>query len=662
MRRGEFACRLVDVAVVGFAVWTLLYHLGLLLDLPTTALLIIWLVASAGILVLAARSTWVAAVLPARAAGQSSPRALPVGIAVAAGAGAAVAVASGAWLVGVILAVVAVAGVAWAAPWRAVPSEPTAQGSDSDSGTERLPSVPAWADLVAVLVAAGFAVFSQFILRTDGDDTFYVSRSVWVAQHGRIPVGDVLYGENGPVLPGAAPVSAIETFAGALARLLHVNAASFVYYLLLPAATFFAILALWRLVRLWAPRRAALCLLLAVVFLLWSGGSTASFGSFHLVRSWQGKAIFVSFLVPALYAYLSEWAQTRRRRSYLLALAAGIAGVGLTSSATFVVPLVVAAAGLGLLIRYGLNRWSTRNILLLGLVVVYPVAAALAVTTLAGTPAGDDGSYLQPDVAWQWVVGPGPLTLLGGAALWLGPFLVRRGAAAAMVWGAGSITAVLMIPGVFAALAGASGSGPVLWRAMWVAPVPALVGLFAAVPLRQLSAVWVPRWVAAGLPAVAGVLVLVLAGTPIWDHTNRARLADPQWKTNQAAVSEVFAILRAYPDAKVVLAPSAVMSVLPLVTSEVKAVNPRTLYTVALTDGTADTRRLLSNLANQRGKQPTAEEVLDGVKRTEVDVACVARRNDAGKAKLVAAGFGAERRVGRTLSCLTAGPDGQGTR
>jgi hypothetical protein len=694
MRRGEVASRVLDVAVVGFAIWTVLYHLALLVDIPTTALLIVWLVALAAVVLLARRS-WMATVAPATVAIQDRAKPLPVGIAVAAGAASAIAVVAGAWLLGLALAAAAIAGTALAAPWRSAGPDPARDGASRGrsapggasgggsaaggapggaaggrfaaggarggaagglSGTGGGPDVPSpWADLAAVLVAAGFAVFSQFIVRPDGDDAYYVNRSVWVAQHGRIPVGDVLFVEHGPVMPGAAPVSSVEAFAGAVARVLHVNAASFVYYVLLPGATFLAVLALWRLVRAWAPRRAVLCLLLAAAFLLWSGASSASFGSFHLVRSWQGKAIFVSVAVPALYAYLSEWLRTRRRRSYLLAIAAGVAGVGLTSSATFVVPLVAAAVGVGLLIQYGLTRWSIRQILLAGMVALYPVAAGLAVAALIGSPAGEDTSFNPAETTWDWVVGPGPLTLLGGAALWLGPFLVRRGAAAALAWGTSAVALVLMIPGVLEALADATGSGPVLWRALWVAPVPALAGLLAAVPLPRPQAVRVPQWALACVPALAGVLVLVLAGTPVWAASNRAHLGSPQWKANTTNVGEAFAIVRAYPDAGVVLAPAGVMSAIPLVTSRTKAVNPRTLYLQSLTDGTAAARRLLSDVATQRGKAPSADQVLDSLKRTEVDVACLNRRNQAGLRLLQEAGFGGERRIGRSLNCLTSG-------
>src|SRR5260370_32403865 len=85
-----------------------------------------------------------------------------------------------------------------------------------------------------------------------------------------------------------------------------------------------------------------------MLYLAWSGTSSASFGSFHLVRMWQGKGTFLSLMVPLLYAYLTQWAEHRSRRSLLVVIAAGIAATGLTSSAALVVPLIVAAVAVAL--------------------------------------------------------------------------------------------------------------------------------------------------------------------------------------------------------------------------------------------------------------------------------------------------------------------------
>src|SRR5260370_2821122 len=88
-----------------------------------------------------------------------------------------------------------------------------------------------------------------------------------------------------------------------------------------------------------------------MLYLAWSGTSSASFGSFHLVRMWQGKGTFLSLMVPLLYVYLTQWAEHRSRRSLLVVIAAGIAATGLTSSAALVVPLIVAAVAVPLTFR-----------------------------------------------------------------------------------------------------------------------------------------------------------------------------------------------------------------------------------------------------------------------------------------------------------------------
>ena len=67
-----------------------------------------------------------------------------------------------------------------------------------------------------------------------------------------------------------------------------------------------------------------------------------TFGSFWLARMWQGKVIFVAVLVPLLLALLLEHAERPSRRGVVLLVAAGVAAVGLTTTAMFVVPVLAA--------------------------------------------------------------------------------------------------------------------------------------------------------------------------------------------------------------------------------------------------------------------------------------------------------------------------------
>jgi hypothetical protein len=74
-------------------------------------------------------------------------------------------------------------------------------------------------------------------------------------------------------------------------------------------------------------------------------------GRFFVIRLWQGKAVFVAVLVPILFVFLHEYAERPTRRLLLLLAASGVAGVGLTTTAIFVVPVIACGSLLGLAFR-----------------------------------------------------------------------------------------------------------------------------------------------------------------------------------------------------------------------------------------------------------------------------------------------------------------------
>lgn len=635
----------VDCAVVAAAVWTLAYHLGLALELPVLPLLAGWFAVLVPCAVgLAATHRRTHPPNPPGTAGVGSPSAWRVAVIVVAALLAAVSAAAQVWPALVAFGAGAVVAC--------VPSV------RSQRRAGRTVDVPQWHEAVAVAVAAVLGVLSVFVVRPDADDVFYVNRSVWVAEHDRLPVGDVLFGDGGTVLPGMAPVSAIEALAGGLARLLHAPAASVVWYLLPPVVTILAVLALWQLIKAWAPRRPLACLLLALVFLLWSGGSAASFGSFHLVRAWQGKAILVSLVVPALWTYLTEWARDRSRTALLLAVAAGVAGIGFSSSAAFVIPLIAVAAGIGLTL---LGRY--RDLPALALVTLYPLLGGLMVSVLFGPPSrATGGETLPPSQVWLWVIGAGVAGLMGAVSVWWAPLLVRGPVPAAYAWGGAALAVFLLLPGVLNLAGLLSGSAPVLWRTLWMLPAPALVGLLAAAPVGPLlraarrPTAWARHPVlarhAAWLPSAALGLLLVVTAVPVWSHSNRAALVSrPQWKADLASGRHATAVLRAYPGARLVLAPPGVMRAITARTATVKVVDPRRLYTIGLTDGTADQRRLLSDFAARR-TVPPPDRLEGALVAIRVDVACVRRDAATGIAALRAAGLAGDRQVS-SLVCLT---------
>ncbi|GAA2085797.1 DUF6077 domain-containing protein [Actinomadura alba] len=654
-----------DAAVVAFAMWTVVYHAGLLIRPPTAVLVAGWLVIMT---VLAA--VWVRRWTGDRAASPEgagteatgadevaggrprsyAPQAGPV-LGVAAGAAAGLYASGVPWWITCVLGAAAVAVTLTAL-------RTSRYGPGSVPVADR-------GSLLALLMAAGFAGASLFVINPDGDDAYFMSRSVWTAEHGRIPFSDVIFtpGSVGTV-GGEPPVASVEVFNGALARLLGVSASSFTWYLFLPVVTFLAVWAMWRLIRQWAPRRAAACFATAAVYLLWTGASTGSLGSFHLIRMWQGKGVLVSLAVPLLYVYLTRWADRRNPRDLWLAAAVGAAATGLASVATFVVPLVTIAAVGPLLLRARLDTGrrraeGLRTAVAACAAMAYPVAAGVAVALLSDTV--EVGGQLSPGpVAYSTVLLTGVLGVIAGCALWTAPWISRRGVPALVTAGVAAVATVLFVPGVLELMAHVTGAAPVMWRTMWVVPAAALIGLLAAVPLpggrRRL----------APLPAVLLCATFVICGTPLWTAEAKSVVADrPSWKAAPFTLVTARKVVAATGgESGAVLMPARYMRNLPLITSRVQAVNanPHYLENLPVGESFIMDRLLLTDVVQRRTGFPPAADVRAALDRVGVVVACVHWNNAAALRVLQEAGY--ERRPGhiRGLRCRfrPAGPAADG--
>jgi Family of unknown function (DUF6077) len=653
---------LTEFAVLAFASWTLLYGIGAVAGLGTSLLLLLWavcLAAIAAVLVRYRHSSGAAdaagPVPRARWLAPATRLRRPLGIAsVALGAAAGLAVGlhsaglpwGWTWVLGAL-------AVAVTLTWLLLPAEEPMPAAGHPAGAALPGSAPAGAavqggSLLAAGTAMAAAIFSLYIVRPDADDAYFVSRAVWTAQHGRIPLKDVIFTDQAAnQMSAESPVASVEVLIGALARLFGVSAASFTYYIALPVFTFFAVWAVWLLIRRWAPGRHALCFAVAMVYLAWTGTSGASFGSFHLVRMWQGKAAFVSVVVPLLYVYLTEWAEHRSRRSLLLVAAAGITAAGLTSSAALVVPLIVAAVAVPLLLvgQIGAALGAL-------LAAAYPVIAGLVVARFY--PIHGLYSPFAGQTAWAWVLLTGVLGCIGGVAVWTAPRLARRGVPALITSGIAGVVTLLLVPGVLALTGNATGANPVTWRTMWVVPGPVVVGLLAAVPLPPTA--WLrstARWISA-VPAVAVCGMVLAAGMPVWSPQNVVHailVRHPSWKYDPLSLSLARKALRADHHTGYLLSTERVMGAIPLLTSEVRAVDPRSFYLSLLPPRAQADRLLLTRLAGERGPQPTESAIRAALARVPVGFACVWSHNTAGLRLLEQAGFALAAHFGN-FQCL----------
>jgi len=499
--------------------------------------------------------------------------------------------------------------------------------------------------LVALVGSTGVAALSSVLVRPDADDAFYVLRATWTADHGAVPTGDFLFSDGSwPALYYIHPdFQALDSLQGAVAWMTGVATGSVVYRWFVPLATFAAAWALWRLLRSWGARRPATSFVVAGVMLLWGGAVHASFGNLSLVRIWQGKAVFVTLLVPYLWVvFASLWASRDRRavRSGLLvALAGGVAGIGLSNAAVFVMPLAAVAAGAALLVAR--RPWA--GLSLVAAISVGPFVNGLAIWFAPGGRTGNvwynDYGIITP---WRTVLASVPLSVvvaLAGIVVvtggwWSATRVVgpdqRRPLAVAVV-----VALLATMPPLFHLVEIAIGGDMVSWRTAWLLPVPALVGLLASLPVGK-------RWLA-GLPAVVVSASLIVTGLPVWSASNWARLASPgTWKLDMDDLDLARWVVDRRPTGTF-LAPVRVVVATGVVSSGPRPVGNREGIPESMREvpgSHVDQRNMLQALADGRAvldedSLPAARQALDDL---EVSLACLADSEPA-TSLLTSAGF-----------------------
>lgn len=582
--------RVLDAALVAFAVWTVAYHVSVLTRAPAWAAAALW---AAGCAVAAVGGPWRAAGAVSSAASLRAPR-RPVLVAGAVAAvGAAVLFAfTGApfVLVWVLWLVAAGAGIVAGA-----------RASSARSGRVWLERwvVAAW--------AVGLAGLSLGLNGPDADDAYYVHLSAWIGVHGTFPVRDVLFGDQRFAAIYFPPVSAYEALAGTVAHLTPLAAPAVVYYVVPPVSAVLSVLALWRLLRAWEVRPAAVGLSVALTFLIVDAAAPRLFGGFFVGRIWQGKVLFVSVGIPLLLAVLQE------RRSLVLVAAAGITGVGLTTTAMFMVPVIAA----GWLIAGG-RRALPAAVAVSG----YPVVAGVVTLGLHGrTPDHYTNADVVPSALAHYVLGTGGLALLGVTAALAGPLVLPRRPAGAFAASLALVVGLLLAPGVPALVLHVTGLGRVLWRLLWALPVAALLGALAV--QRRL--------------VVPIVVVLVLAAHPIWRLAGGPRRAHAiAYKQPPGQLRAARLILRHTVTGDVVLAPETLAQTIAAISGRVYTVDTRDFYTNALPPDQAAPRRLLAGFAAHGLFRTGAGSVLAALRAVRVDLACVPA-GDAGAQRLLRA-------------------------
>lgn len=238
----------------------------------------------------------------------------------------------------------------------------------------------------------------------DADDAFYVNLSVWALDHPDAPLlpGDTLHGFDGIAM--SLPVFKLlsyEIFQAAFARLSGLPALD-VVHLCFPPLIALLIPFVWaRLASLLVPSRWLIVVGLMIAQLFFLGDGHASYGDFGLLRLQQGKTVLLLIALPLIAYYGIRFGLAPSLSRGLLLAAAQIAAVGLSTTALWLGPttgfLAVCAAT-----TLGDTHWlRTGRTVLLGLMTsLYPLALALFMRS-ATLRAFSEAVHPLPSLEWS---------------------------------------------------------------------------------------------------------------------------------------------------------------------------------------------------------------------------------------------------------------------
>jgi hypothetical protein len=625
---------LLDVAVLAFAGWTVVYHACLVLRLGTG-----WAIAAGSVAL--GISAWLA--LRWRETNRSAPRAdavshdrprhrqgrnlVVVQACAAVLTASLVAFFSPPWTVTWLALVLAAAGSVALAFRR---SGDEAAGSSAPAAS---------ASAVAVIWTFGLAAFSLFLVRPDADDTYHVRLSSWIAAHGRFPLRDFLFSDESFPAIIFPPTSSFEGLVGAASQATGISSPALTYLLVTPIASGLAVLALWRLLRIWSVSSVGLTLSISLTFLLFNTQGLFAPGNLFIGRLWQGKVVFAAVLVPILFVLLTKYLARPEGRMLVLLAAAGIAAVGLTSSAALVVP--VLAAGCVLPIA---RRQPRRAAAAYAATTAYSFGTLLVTAALGSRRAAVyDVDVFAPRLL-DFVVGEGVVAFILVLALLFAPPSIPRTLAARMTATTVLLVACLLSPLVVGLFFHTSGVGQVLWRWTWAVPTAALVGVLATQALRTRTAP------GKAIVAVGLLAAVVAAGTPLWSKAGALVADEPTWKRYPRDVRTAHRVLAAAEPEDVILAPDQISQTVLLASGTVTTVAPRRFYAAALRDipeAHAPERLLLHRFVNHglRARAGSHEapldtpEVIRALRVVGVDIACLSARDPERRTVLLAAGF-----------------------
>jgi hypothetical protein len=255
-----------------------------------------------------------------------------------------------------------------------------------------------WAVVLCFSVAA--VVLTLAVSRSDLDDAFYVAVAAFASGNPSEPLlaFDPMHGER--TLPLGFPsyrFASFELLAGAIAYLLGIPAMDIMYKALPPLWAVTSVFCTFLLAQELMPKRWLLLGAIALLLVVILGETHRAPANFVFVRMFQGKAVYLSVVVPAIFYLTARYFSARGTLADLFLLGCTqITGIGMTGFGMLAAPM----AGVGALISNACILERGRRIKLWGVLVT--LASPIPYLIAAGIFPEVLRSFIAVAFNWVW--------------------------------------------------------------------------------------------------------------------------------------------------------------------------------------------------------------------------------------------------------------------
>lgn len=379
--------------------------------------------------------------------------------------------------------------------------------------------------LIVFFTIALSVLLTLYVSRSDLDDAFYASISASINANPSAPIlaTDYMFAEEGlPILFPSYKFTSFEVLSGALAYILGVPAVT-VYYVYIPAVlAVFIVLVTFLLSKELMPRSWHWLGLVAIGLIFLLGETPRSPANFHFFRIFQGKAAFVSIVLPGIFYFSMRYFKPSGSRLDLFLLGCcQICAIGFSNYGMVAAPIATIcafAANTPLLFNSYKKLLISLTVLLIPAPYLIYVLTQLKNTVLFSYPT--EASYS----VWITVFGQHQQYLFAFLLL-IGPLVVQnRLLAFRLAIPTLILFGILLNPYLADFISQKIVRPEVYWRVIWSFPIliycsVALVSLFDSVKNRR-----------GRLYDLAACLcvILIIAATPF--NTFRKDNASIEWQ------------------------------------------------------------------------------------------------------------------------------------